>query len=227
MMRSTIFLMALSVGAGCAGGEADAVSAASSAYVGHAEPLLRVDHRLWNNAPAGCEGRLGASDLRWGVASGAPELVVALIEGTPICVDTYSAIESELAAIDSPALDGLWAGYVTTLQELEPNVTFQGNAAPEVAHREVYEAEPHPQPSLEVDPIGVPGLDLGLDHRLDAVSAEPHPQPSAPTEGSSSASGTSSGSSTSTSSTSTSTTPSEGTAPSMGTPPRGDDPRRP
>jgi hypothetical protein len=225
MMRSTIFLMALSIGAGCAGGETDAVSAASSAYVGHAEPLLRVEHRLWNNAPAGCEGRLGGTDLRWGVASGAPELVVALIDGTPICVDTYSAIESELAAIDSPALDGLWAGYVTTLQELEPNVTFQGTATPEVAHREVYEAEPHPQPSLEADPIGIPGLDLGLDHRLDAVSAEPHPQPSAPTEGSSSGTSETSSSTTSTS-TSNGATPSDGAAPSMGTPPR-DDPRRP
>lgn len=224
MMRSTIFLMALSIGAGCAGGESDAVSAASSAYVGHAEPLLRVDHRLWNNAPAGCEGRLGTSDLRWGVASGAPELVVALLDGAPICVDTYSAIESELAAIDSPALDGLWAGYVTTLQELEPAVTLQGTAAPEVAHREVFEAEPHPQPSLDADPIGIPGLDLGLDHRLGAVSAEPHPQPSAPTEGSSSSSsGTSSSTNTTTS---TSTTPSEGSPPSMGTAPR-DEPRRP
>jgi hypothetical protein len=225
MMRSTIFLMALAIGAGCAGGESDAVSAASSAYVGHAEPLLRVDHRLWNNAPAGCEGHLAATDLSWGVAAGAPELVVALLDGVAICVDTYSAIESELAAIDSPALDGLWAGYVTTLQELEPNVTFQGTAAPEVAHREVFEAEPHPQPSLEADPVGIPSLDLGLDHRLGAVSAEPHPQPSAPTEGSSST-GTS-GSSGTSSSTSTSTTPGEGTTPTMGTPTQGNDPRRP
>ena len=222
MMRSTIFLMMLALGAGCAGGESDAVSAASTAYVGHAEPLVRVEHRLWNAAPAGCEGHLGMPGLRWGVASGAPELVVALFEGVAICVDTYSAVESELAAIDSPDLDGLWAGYVATLQELEPHVTLSEPAVPEFAHREVH-AEPHPQPSIDAEPVAVPDLDLGLmlgtgvEDRLGAVSAEPHPQPSAPAEGSSSgSSGTSSSSANS----------GDSTPPSMGTPPR-EEPRRP
>lgn len=222
MMRSTIFLMALAIGAGCAGEESDAVSAASTAYVGHAEPLLRVEHRLWNNATAGCEGRLGAADLRWGVASGAPELVVALLNGIPVCVDTYSAVESELAAIDSPALDGLWAGYVTTLQELEPQGTaFPNNAAPEVEYRAVAAGDPHPNPSAPRtgEPFGLPSLDLGLEPQLGAA-LEPTPQPSAPDPTTSSSASGGSGTSTSASA------PTEGTSPSMSTAPR-DDSRRP
>ncbi|MCU0675299.1 MAG: hypothetical protein MUE69_21210 [Myxococcota bacterium] len=227
MMRSTIFLMALAIGAGCAGEESDAVSAASSAYVGHAEPLLRVEPRLWNNAPAGCEGRLGAAELRWGVASGAPELVVAMLNGIPLCVDTYSAVESELAAIDSPALDGLWAGYVTTLQELEPQGTaFPDNAAPEVEYRAVAAGDPHPNPSdpRAGEPVGLPSLGLGLEPRLGGVLVEPTPQPSAPDPTTSSASAGSSTSTNTTTSTGTGT-PAEGTSPSMGAP--RDDPRRP
>ncbi|MCB9614721.1 MAG: hypothetical protein H6722_19965 [Sandaracinus sp.] len=159
MMRSSLFFLVLAIAAGCAGGETDAVSAASTAFVGQAEPLVRVDATVWNLAPAGCEGRLGDAGLRWGVAIEAPELVVAFHEGVAVCVDSYSAVESELGTIDSPDLDGLWAGYVATLQELEPNV---GDAAPGFGeHLEPLQAEPHPQPSLEAAPIA-PRVDLGL-----------------------------------------------------------------
>lgn len=212
MMRSTIFLMMLALGAGCAGGESDAVSAASTAYVGHAEPLIRVEHRLWNAAPAGCEGHLATPGLRWGVASGAPELVVALFEGAAICVDTYSAVESELAAIDSPDLDGLWAGYVATLQELEPHVTHQqvptGNLQPLSGVQ-----EPEPQPSLEFLPTPTPGLGIDLGIAL-GVDLEPEPQPSDQPSASTGGSGTASSSG-------------ESNSTSMGPPPPREEPRRP
>jgi hypothetical protein len=218
MMQRTLLLMVLAVGAGCAGGEADAVSAASSAYAAHAEPLARISRTIWSNAPAGCEGRLGDSDVRWGVAIEAPELIVALLNDVAVCVDTYSAVESELGTIDSPQLDGLWAGYVATLQELEPNL---GEAAPEIGELEPYEADPHPQPSRELTPIVSPAADLGLELRLDLLRAEPHPQPSEPNP---SASGSTSGSSgASTSSASGDTTV---TTPSMGTPAPREEPSR-
>ncbi len=220
----TLLVPWLALGVGCAGSsEADAMSAASTASVGRAAPLERVEAPLWSIAPAGCEGRLSSGDLRWGVAVEAPELVVAFIEGAAVCVDTYSAVESELAEIDSPELDGLWAGYVAALQELEPNL---GEAAPQLDHLEPYQAEPHPQPSLEASPIVNPVIDVKVELRLDEVRAEPHPQPSDPsapasannTNGSSSTS--TSGSNASASSTQdavrgvpTSTTPSRDDAP--------------
>lgn len=181
MMRRSLFLtmlVPLALGVGCAGGsEADAISAASTAFVGRATPLERIEAPVWSIAPAGCEGRLSGGDLRWGVAVEAPELVVAFLEGAAVCVDTYSAVESELAAIDSADLDGLWAGYVAALQELEPNLA---EATPQLDHLEPYQAEPHPQPSLEASPIVNPMVDVKVEVRLEGVRAEPHPQPSDP-----------------------------------------------
>ncbi|MEZ4248994.1 MAG: hypothetical protein R3B99_12210 [Polyangiales bacterium] len=209
MMRSSLFFLALAIAAGCAGGETDAVSAASTAFVGQAEPLVRVEATVWNLAPAGCEGRLGDAGLRWGVAIEAPELVVAFRDGIAICVDSYSAVESELGTIDSPDLDGLWAGYVATLQELEPNV---GEVAPNFGdHLEPLQAEPHPQPSLEAAPIA-PRVDLGLDIDLDIARAEPHPQPSDPTEGSNGSNGGNTSNTTGTSASTGTSTSSPGTS---------------
>lgn len=222
MMQRTLLLMTLALGVGCAGGETDAVSAASSAYAGHAEPLARIARTVWSNAPAGCEGRLGDTNVRWGVAVEAPELIVALLEDVAICVDTYSAVESELGAIDSPELDGLWAGYVATLQELEPNL---GEVAPQVGDLEPYQAEPHPQPSREGTPAPVldPVVDLGLELRLGAVLAEPHPQPSDPNAPATGSAGSSTGST----GTSTSSSDTSVTTPTMTAPTPREEPSRP
>ncbi|MBX3248771.1 MAG: hypothetical protein KF901_16465 [Myxococcales bacterium] len=172
----------------CAG-ETDAVNAASS-YVAHAEPLPTIPVSAWQGATAGCEGRLGQIEA-WGIAAGAPELVVALGEADcVICVDSYSAVESELVVAGSLDLDVLWHSYVAALQELEPysaEVDFDGTAVA---------GDPHPTPSRPfADADFAPRWDLS-QRLTNPVGGTPHPQPSAEgnasNEGSSST-GTSSG----------------------------------
>ena len=176
---------------GCTGDD-ELVGATASSAMG-ATPLPEVERAIWENTPAGCEGQL--DDLEWdfGVAAGAPELVVVVDPfGAPVCADTYSAVDAELRAIGSGAVDHLWQSYVTTLQELEvysglnhstgATTTLDGSLI-EGAHDPAM-GEPNPQPSR------------GALDRLEQVQTDPNPQPSMPTgsagSGNSSASGASS-----------------------------------
>ncbi len=158
---------------GCAGTETDVSSSGSFAL--DAAPLPSIPAELWQPARAGCEGALEAA-TSFGIADRAPDLVVALGAEGVVCVDTYSAVESELTVVDPDAIDSLWLGYMASLQEVDPaddgRRTVQFAEAP---HPRIYEltapaqAEPQPQPSHPTPPIDQA-----------PAEAEPQPQPSDP-----------------------------------------------
>ncbi len=70
----------------------------------------------------GCAGRLTDIDA-FGISQDHPEFLVALHPtlGSPVCVDTFEAIEAALA--DRPVMaDRLWRGYLTGLQDLASTI---------------------------------------------------------------------------------------------------------
>lgn len=105
---------------GCAG-DLDPVDGEQNEILARADatPLPSVDSERWRGAVAGCEGRIADGDS-FGIAAGQPELVVAMHKGSVHCVDSYSAIESELADQSKSRADRLWLGYVAALQEIDP-----------------------------------------------------------------------------------------------------------
>lgn len=162
---------------GCAGTDADVSTSGSFAL--DAVPLPTVPQELWQPARAGCEAAL-APATGFGIADGAPDLVVALGESGVVCVDTYSAVESELTLVDPEAIDALWLGYMASLQEAEPfddgrrHVVRSAEPSPTARipdYASPVQAEPQPQPSRPA----LPGIDQA------PASAEPQPQPSDPT----------------------------------------------
>ncbi|MCA9529340.1 MAG: hypothetical protein KC543_04310 [Myxococcales bacterium] len=117
-MRVPLLLLSLALLVGAVG----CTSAASTAggddgiRAKDAAPLPVVSRAVWDDAPAGCEGKLtDATTL--GIAQGEPELVVALAGKAVVCVDTYSAVEAELEALGLD-VNRLWLGYMSSLQEL-------------------------------------------------------------------------------------------------------------
>lgn len=188
---------------GCAGGDAEAYSASLQAgtYAGEAAPLPTIARVRWEAAQPGCEGRL--LDVQsFGVAEGQPELIVALSSGELACVDTYSAVESELVELGSGRVDGLWLGYVATLQDMEvldapdvPGQTRSTRLSPQSAQQAGSPPQATPQAGavianrrgqVEGDPDPAPNI-TGLAGRsfLDLVAGDPDPAPNEPDEGSS------------------------------------------
>ena len=212
--RAFLACAAALVAVGCAGGDTETVTAAS--FVSDAAPLPTIEREIWQAAVAGCEGRIDEI-VEFGIAEEAPELVVAIdrngIGERIVCVDSYSAVESELQEMGSDEIDALWLGYVASLQEVEPlsaenpqprarrdresPVPDLGSALDRAS------AEPQPQPNIEGD--------------LDPAASEPQPQPNDPTGGESGSAGSSSsGSSSSGSGSRASSSMDSGSAPSGG-----------
>ncbi|MEM9070992.1 MAG: hypothetical protein AAGE52_20950 [Myxococcota bacterium] len=154
--------------AGCAGGEPPITG---GSFAVDAVPLPTIDQEAWELAPAGCEGSL-SQEIEFGIAEGAPELVVGLTGGLVVCVDSFSAVESELTLVGPEGVDALWLGYMAALQEVESfaegciHPTRQQNGLDGHVGPAAY--EPQPQPSLE----GLQAPD-GI-----VIGAEPQPQPS-------------------------------------------------
>ena len=133
---------------GCAGGE----STVTGSFVTDAAPLPTIGRDIWELAPAGCEDAL-SSDVDFGIADAAPELVVVLGADGVLCVDTYSSLEDDLATIDPERMDALWLGYVAALQEVEAfsdpsHRNAQGSSRIDTEY-DPREAQPQPQPSRE------------------------------------------------------------------------------
>jgi len=180
MHHWTLVLMAALTLGGCAGDD-EFIGATTAGATTGASPLQEVARDLWTSAPAGCEGML--DDLEWsfGVAEGAPELVVVLdpYGGAAICTDTYSAIDAELRATGSDEVDSLWLSYVNTLQEMEvySGMTRSSQATDQdgsvvTGANDPAMGEPNPQPSR-------PGPSLS---DIETADDEPNPQPSMPEE---------------------------------------------
>ncbi len=161
---------------GCTGTDADVSTSGSFAL--DAVPLPTIHADLWQPARAGCEAALAPS-ISFGIAEGAPDLVVAIGPDGVVCVDTYSAVESELAVVDPDAIDALWLGYMASLQEAEPFDDGRRPIARSADHPapRLYDytapvrAEPQPRPSHPV----LTGIDPA------PAEAEPQPRPSDPT----------------------------------------------
>jgi len=172
------FLLGALVAIGCAGPGEDPVGASEALIAEAALPLPVIEQSLWEATPAGCEGQLGHA-TEFGIAEAQPELVVAFDEmRVPLCVDTYSAIESELQIVDSELSESLWLGYMTSL-EVEPYARETSTYAAD--HRggprvdvdtSVFEGDPNPQPNGPAQTL------LGRDA---AEDGDPNPQPNRPT----------------------------------------------
>ena len=120
--------------------------------------------------PKVARSHLGAS-VEFGVAEAAPELVGAFDRGgLLLCVDTYSAVESELLSIDSNFTENLWLGYIATL-EVMPLSGRPSSGIDLSDHLESAMGDPQPQPS-----------DVGLPPTKgdQAEDGDPQPQPSRP-----------------------------------------------
>lgn len=185
MIRARYILVSLLAAlTACAGSETQSVG---SSFENDAAPLPTIERAAWEDAPAGCEGQLDFGlEVSFGIAEGAPELVVALREVSEgsrvVCVDSYASIESELELVDPPRLDGLWLGYVSALQEAEPfsadyahnEAEPDSSPAPDLgAIVRTAEGDPHPEPSNIGD-------ELPID--LDIAMGDPHPEPSDPAD---------------------------------------------
>lgn len=176
---SIAFIAALALG-GCAGDD-ELIGATTASATTGASPLVEIEREVWTAAPAGCEGMLDGLEWDFGVAAGAPELVVVLdpYGGAAVCTDTYSAVDAELHATGSEEVDGLWLSYVNTLQELEVYSGMTHSSA--TAHdgsivdgaNDPAMGEPNPQPNR-------PGAELA---DLDVAENEPNPQPNMPSTG--------------------------------------------
>ncbi len=111
----------------------------------------------WARITEGCEGML-YGDVSFGIAQNAPELVAAAREGDWLCIDSFSAVESELEDIGSDLGDTLWLGYIATLQETEA-LSYDQNSytvpAPPIMadFSDKVAGDPQPQPSLEGVPV--------------------------------------------------------------------------
>ena len=170
---------------GCAGEDEFAVGAPSAIGTSDAVSLPSVARDLWAHAPAGCEGMLSFTDTTFGVADGAPELIVVVDPiGVPLCADTYAAIDSELRDIGSQLVDGLWLSYMTTLQEME---VYSGMARTAVsAEHPDSEVEavlnpllgpPNPQPNMATDGTSEGNPNPQPNIEGDSASGPPNPQP--------------------------------------------------
>lgn len=162
---------------GCAGDD-ELIGATTSGSTTGASPLDEIERAVWTVAPAGCEGMLDGLDWRFGVAEGAPELVVVLdpYGGAAVCADTYSAVDAELRATGSDDVDSLWLSYVNTLQELEvysgmthSSPTTRDGSVVGGANDPVL-GDPNPQPNRPGSPL--PDLQMAQN--------EPNPQPNMP-----------------------------------------------
>jgi len=186
---SIAILAALTIG-GCAGDD-ELIGATTASATTGASPLVKIERDVWTAAPAGCEGMLNELEWDFGVAAGAPELVVVIdpYGGDAVCTDTYSAVDAELRATGSAEVDDLWVSYVNTLQELEvysgmthSSTTTRDGSMVDDANDPAL-GEPNPQPNR-------PGSELP---DLQVVESEPNPQPNMPSGGSGEGSGASAG----------------------------------
>lgn len=69
---------------------------------------LVINEMIWQDAPAGCEGRLSDSEVEVAWAEGAPSLAVVVdLNELALCVDTWESIEIEIqkATVDRPSQD--------------------------------------------------------------------------------------------------------------------------
>lgn len=83
-------------------------------------PLPVVARSDWDSAQQTCEGMMSGA-VEYGVADGEPDLLVAIGRDGVVCVDTFLVFENELGP-DSPVMHRLWLRYMTTLQELGPEL---------------------------------------------------------------------------------------------------------
>ncbi len=191
LRRWTLVLMAALALGGCAGDD-ELIGATTAGATTGASPLVEIERDVWTSAPAGCEGMLDGLEWDFGVAAGAPELVVVLdpYGGAAVCTDTYSAVDAELRATGSHEVDSLWLSYVNTLQEMEvysgmthsSQTTHQDGSVVNGANDPLM-GEPNPQPSR-------PGTSVP---QIEIAENEPNPQPSMPSGDEGSESSASSG----------------------------------
>jgi len=162
--RASLVAMLAAI-SGCAGGDGPVTT---GSFVTDAAPLPTIERDIWELAPAGCEDVLD-TDVDFGIADSAPELVVVLGADGVICVDTYSSLEADLVAIDPERMDALWLGYVAALQEVDafsdPSHRSSHSADLDTEY-DPREAQPQPQPSR------------GTPVTLEEASVQPQPQPS-------------------------------------------------
>ena len=94
-----------------------------------AAPLVLVQASEWRELPASCEGLVAEQDMVMGVAESAVDLLVVIDaqQQTPLCVDTFPALESELDGMD---MDRLWFGYMATLQQIGMDLEHPGTYEP-------------------------------------------------------------------------------------------------
>lgn len=166
--RASLVAMLAAIVSGCAGGDGPVTT---GSFVTDAAPLPTIERDIWELAPAGCEDVLD-TDVDFGIADAAPELVVVLGGDGVICVDTYSSLEADLVAIDPERMDALWLGYVAALQEVEAfsDPSHRSSNANDLdTEYDPHEAQPQPQPNRIASPI-----------TLEQASVQPQPQPNDP-----------------------------------------------
>ncbi len=163
-MRTLLFILC-ALGLACAG----ETGQVSGSLVTDSTPLDVESRESWEAAPAGCEGQ-DLSNADFAIADEAPELLVARVDGIAICVDTFSALETELGdAGDLEGVDALWLRYMASLQEApELHVAeFSGSS-------NIVGVDPTPQTNRP-DEGGLPGDD-------GSTGVDPTPQTNRPDE---------------------------------------------
>ncbi|HJL01838.1 MAG TPA: hypothetical protein RMH85_20740 [Polyangiaceae bacterium LLY-WYZ-15_(1-7)] len=87
----------------CAAEEAPAPGVHAELTLGQVPlPQRTIPEELWRAVPAGCEDVLGsdAGEVRLAFAEGEPALGVLVVDGEPVCVDSWRGIHLELRALD-------------------------------------------------------------------------------------------------------------------------------
>jgi len=166
---------------GCAG-SVDPIDG-SGAELTAAHPLPEMDADEWSAAEPGCEGRIDGSE-RYATTSH-DALVVAMRDGTTLCVDTFRAIQVQLDVLgESAAARVLQNRYYASfdLETLEASNPGEGDPNPQPSIEDVEYHDPFEV--MESDSTAGPGEgDPNPQPSMDPSEGDPNPQPSHPGSG--------------------------------------------
>ena len=85
--------------AGCVQPADDPTISLTLMDLGYPVPEHTVSEGIWRELPATCDGFAEHGDLETAYAENAPSLGVLMLEGEPVCVDTWDGIQIELERV--------------------------------------------------------------------------------------------------------------------------------
>ncbi len=160
--KTTLVMLAAALLAACSGGPTDDPRSHGASLI-DAPPLPTLVAEDFQDAPAGCEGRLDGTE-EFGITQ-TDALVVARHGEEAVCIDTLEAVSLELEALGANfAADELYSGFYAAIH-LSQVQDWATPASERLDDGGEAQGDPNPQPN---GPI------------LDPNMGDPNPQPNMP-----------------------------------------------